>query len=109
MNLTDQEKFCQILSESGLKDVCFPHLDSESKTYFEDTESKSCLTVYNPENVNDVRRSLDTVIAEEGFLQLKEECVKAIVKSLMSQAEGGQNERHVKDDKIRIPEFIYNF
>lgn len=109
MNLTDQEKFCQILSGSGLKDICFPQPDPESKTYFEDMESQACLTVYNPENVNDVRMGLETVMTEEGFLQLKEECVKAIVKSLVSQAEGGQNERYIKDEGIRIPEFIYNF
>ncbi len=109
MNLTDQEKFCQILSKSELKDVCFPRPNSESKTYFEDTEFQACVTVYIPEIVNDVRRILDTALAEEGFEQLKEECVKAIVKSLISQDEGRQNERYVKEEKIRIPEFIYNF
>lgn len=109
MNLTDQERFYRVLDESGLEDECFPQLDYDSETYFEDTEFQASLIVYNLENVNDVRGSLNTVLVEESFKQLKEECVKAILKSLISQEEGGQHERHVKDAEIRIPEFIYNF
>lgn len=111
MNSTDREKerFCQILSKSELKDVCFSKPDHEIKAYFADTESQTGLSVYNPENVNDVRKSLDTVLVEEGFEQLKEECVKAIVKSLISWEEDVQNEGCVKNVEIRIPEFIYNF
>lgn len=109
MNLTDQEKFRQILERSGSKDVCFPQLDYESKTYFADTEFQVCLTEYNPEDVNDVKRHLDTVMVEDSFQQLKEECVKSIMKSLISQEDDGQNERHISDEDIKMPEFIYNF
>ena len=111
MNLTDQEKerFCQILRKSELKDVCFPKPNHEIKTYFEDSEFQAGLTVYHLENVDDVRRSLDTVLAEEGFEQLKEECIKAVVKSLISWDESVQKEGCAKNEEIRLPEFIYSF
>lgn len=110
MSLTDQDKkkFDQILRKSNLKDVCFPKPDREMKTYFEDVEFQADLNVYNLENVNDVRRNLDTILIEESFEQLKEECVKAIVKSLISWEENAKKEC-VKNAEIRIPEFIYNF
>lgn len=108
MNLTDQEMFYKCLMNNRVDGDVFPQPNMDCASYFNETEIQPFLSIYDLENINDVKNIMDSILTEENFAGIKEECIKTILQNIISYGHVGVAEAK-KNKEVTVPEFIYNF
>lgn len=108
MSLIDQERFYKCLIDSRLEKVVFPQQDETCESYFENSEAQLELSVYGPENMDDVRCMVDSILTGEGYEEIKKECMRATLENIIAYEQEGIVKTK-KNKEIAVPEFIYNF
>lgn len=108
MNLTDQERLHKCVVNDKLEDVVFSQPDKNCESYFESVDVQPVLSVYNLENINDIRNMMNGILAGDGFNETRSECMRITLENIILYEQNSKIETK-GSKRIDVPEFIYNF